>query len=382
MKRIIAVLLVMTTVFLLAACSCEHSWKDATCTDPKTCTQCGISEGKALGHYYYPATCTKAETCSRCGYENGVPKEHVFVDASCTQSSYCETCDKTKGEPLGHDYVDNVCTRCEDVIMLSESCDMVLVSGSESNGDFYELVANESESYEGVRLEIGVIKNNEWLLELTTDMPFVDKDGNIYGKKTTSIYENNNLKFFYLGNGCFLCESYMENMIYNCETQQYFEKKFENKYDHVCITYNCLTNFYGTEPNYSSIHMISKDNSRVITDFINYGKTADIEILDTNKMKSSTIRIDTPEDWINIGYVYPISNGIFAVANEDAKHNKIAFFNINGEQIIKNKYSLNTTDQNICFNNGKCSFDILNENNKPYSISIDRTGRVLSSTEI
>ena len=31
---------------------CTHEWVDATCTDPKTCTLCGATEGSALGHTY------------------------------------------------------------------------------------------------------------------------------------------------------------------------------------------------------------------------------------------------------------------------------------------------------------------------------------------
>lgn len=31
---------------------CAHSWQDATCTEPKTCTICGATEGEANGHSY------------------------------------------------------------------------------------------------------------------------------------------------------------------------------------------------------------------------------------------------------------------------------------------------------------------------------------------
>ena len=37
---------------------CDHSWTDATCTAPKTCTLCGETEGSALGHSYVSGTCT------------------------------------------------------------------------------------------------------------------------------------------------------------------------------------------------------------------------------------------------------------------------------------------------------------------------------------
>lgn len=40
-----------------------HSWKDATCTSPKTCTRCGATQGSALGH-----TDSNGDGyCDRCG---------------------------------------------------------------------------------------------------------------------------------------------------------------------------------------------------------------------------------------------------------------------------------------------------------------------------
>lgn len=35
-----------------------HSYKDATCTAPKTCTKCGATEGKAAAHSYSNGACT------------------------------------------------------------------------------------------------------------------------------------------------------------------------------------------------------------------------------------------------------------------------------------------------------------------------------------
>ena len=65
---------------------------------------------------------------------------------------------------------------------LSKSCDMVLASGYDGD-DYYQLVANETEDYNGVKDELGVIKNNEWLLKPTLDMPFVNDDGSMKGVK-------------------------------------------------------------------------------------------------------------------------------------------------------------------------------------------------------
>lgn len=35
---------------LLSGCGCEHEWTEVTCTAPKTCIQCGETEGENLAH--------------------------------------------------------------------------------------------------------------------------------------------------------------------------------------------------------------------------------------------------------------------------------------------------------------------------------------------
>ena len=50
-----------------------HVWLDATCTEPKTCIECGTMEGEPLGHDMQPATTDVPSTCSRCGYTEGEP---------------------------------------------------------------------------------------------------------------------------------------------------------------------------------------------------------------------------------------------------------------------------------------------------------------------
>ena len=39
----------------------EHSWTEATCTMPKTCTVCGETEGEALGHQWSEADNTNLD---------------------------------------------------------------------------------------------------------------------------------------------------------------------------------------------------------------------------------------------------------------------------------------------------------------------------------
>jgi len=88
-------LFIVFSIFLLTGCNLLHShkFKDATCTEPKTCIKCGETEGKALGHKYTKETCTDAKICKVCGH--------------------------TEGESLGHTTDIGKCTRCNQYVNLS-----------------------------------------------------------------------------------------------------------------------------------------------------------------------------------------------------------------------------------------------------------------------
>ena len=65
---------------------CGHEWVDANCTTPKTCSVCGLTEGRELKHRWTAATCTSPQTCSVCQETEGTadPDAHNYVDGICT----------------------------------------------------------------------------------------------------------------------------------------------------------------------------------------------------------------------------------------------------------------------------------------------------------
>ncbi len=101
----------------------EHSFAEATCTAPKTCSTCGATEGDPLGHTGGTATCTDKAVCTRCEQPYGDPLGHnedatstdakyIKTNASCTAAAvYYKSCSRcgaagtatfTSGDPAPH----------------------------------------------------------------------------------------------------------------------------------------------------------------------------------------------------------------------------------------------------------------------------------------
>lgn len=84
MKRIFSLILALAMVFLLCGCCIIHKWEDATCTEPKTCSKCGKTEGAALGHDF-----SKWETETEPTY---------LIEG--LQTRECKTCGETEEEAI------------------------------------------------------------------------------------------------------------------------------------------------------------------------------------------------------------------------------------------------------------------------------------------
>ncbi len=121
---------------------CEHSFTDNDCTNPPTCTKCGMIEGMPEGHVlpneyscttsavclecgvevapskvfhdFADATCGKPRICKLCGVSRGEPTgKHDWWAASCTNPKMCKVCYKTEGKAQGHSTPNGYCTRCK-----------------------------------------------------------------------------------------------------------------------------------------------------------------------------------------------------------------------------------------------------------------------------
>ncbi len=88
----------------------DHTWVDATCTAPKTCSVCGETEGVVLGHTGGTATCLDKAVCERCGEGYGQALGHTYADnATCTEAKTCTSCGI---EDIGHYVFGAQCNIC------------------------------------------------------------------------------------------------------------------------------------------------------------------------------------------------------------------------------------------------------------------------------
>lgn len=107
MKKLLLLTILVLCMALLTGCFCKHeTWHDATCETPKTCAECGETEGEALGHVWLAATCETPKTCEQCGLTDGEAKGHAWVDATCETPKTCTNCSLTEGDALGHAWQD------------------------------------------------------------------------------------------------------------------------------------------------------------------------------------------------------------------------------------------------------------------------------------
>lgn len=92
-KTTLLFLSALLCLLMLTGCECKHTWTDADCLTAKTCTECGVVEGEALGHDWKAATCDAPETCSRCSETQGEALEHIMGKWGFTDSTMVRACE-------------------------------------------------------------------------------------------------------------------------------------------------------------------------------------------------------------------------------------------------------------------------------------------------
>lgn len=82
-----------------------HNWHEATCTAPKTCDRCSVTEGATMGHSWKEANCTEPKTCNNCGLLEGEANGHTWWSlGACTDPTECTVCGAIKDSDYKHVY--------------------------------------------------------------------------------------------------------------------------------------------------------------------------------------------------------------------------------------------------------------------------------------
>ena len=88
-----------------------HTWSNATCDAPKTCSVCGATEGEALGHSYVRECDTN---CSVCGEKTRPDAVHVSNAYACCEGICVYGCGTVMPASAAHTY-QNACDADCDV---------------------------------------------------------------------------------------------------------------------------------------------------------------------------------------------------------------------------------------------------------------------------
>lgn len=246
---------------------------------------------------------------------------------------------------------------------LSKTCDMLLCSGYNGN-DYYELVANQIDRYPDSTFEIGVLKNNEWLVPLSPENPFINDNGWWVGAE----YQNEPGEFKYMGKGCFyyMHERGYPEIVYNPETKISFEVQGLEQQSVHRPTDGYTKNYTKLMSDNYEILAWSSGGKRAFTYFnLLTGETKEIPI---------TFYTTWP-------MVARISEGVFLARVDKATW---GFYDINGNCVIDlSQYSFVLEIENInIFKNGTYTFKVRNSSNIYFHITIDKTGKVLSQEKV
>ncbi len=284
-------------------------------------------------------------------------------DLQVTENTNLSTTTKVTDATTTTEVTDTTTTKAPK--KLSEDCDMILCTGYDGE-DYYELVANQVDNYPRSSILVGVIKNNTWLIELSSQSPFLNEDS---WWKTSQYYEKIQDKFIYLDEGCFL----MKN---------------DGIDDYHSVIYKPDTNI-SFEVAKMSISIYYSDYSKIINDnkFIAVSTDWKLTVYDMSTGNSDEIKGFFSDDSIHLpDSLQGISDGLFYARGDTSTWSWSysdnvqyeGFFDLNGNMIIDlSNYSISKSNDYL-FAQGKYTMTVRNENGVNFDITFDSSGQIVS----
>ena len=194
-----------------------HDWEDADCDTPKTCKVCGLTEGEALGHDWADATCSAPKTCKVCGATDGKALEHVWKDATCDAPKTCKACNATEGEKLSHHYGDWEILTPPTEEAPGEKKKVCTLCGNEITEEIPKIVFTTlplNEKTEGIKILGERHAKNASYITMDWSCSGIELNINLYN--TSSV--------FFLANAASSCyfKAYVDGVAYKNGTSEYF----------------------------------------------------------------------------------------------------------------------------------------------------------------
>ncbi|MBR4880652.1 MAG: hypothetical protein IKU19_01890, partial [Clostridia bacterium] len=183
---------------------CEHEFSEAACAEAETCAKCGLVKGLAKGHRVTNYNCSTPAFCLDCGSAVAASKIfHSFADATCTAPRTCTLCGLTRGEALGHKWsaatctVPKTCTVCNVTEGTPISHKGMNGICNYCGGEFFESFYDKAIYY--------IRQNGTYYAETNA---YTVGNVNEYGGTTVSYYEND--KVFAINNFYFYEDGYVD----------------------------------------------------------------------------------------------------------------------------------------------------------------------------
>ena len=200
MKNALTFTLCLVMIVFLSACGHQHDWQEATCSSPKVCTECGVTEGEALPHTWKDATCEEPRTCSICGIEQGEPNGHDWQEATCQHPEQCAVCSSTRNSILG-DHTCNSWMEIVDPTCTSEGYKKgTCVNCGQEFTVILEMVAHNFGEWETVK-ETSCIESGEKKqtcidcgYEITEEVPIIEHNLGEWAISKNAVYNENGVK--------------------------------------------------------------------------------------------------------------------------------------------------------------------------------------------
>lgn len=268
--------------------------------------------------------------------------------------------------------------------LLREQCDVVLCSGYDTNGNYYELVGTQRETSTSFEIKLGVIKNNKWLMPLSNDFCFISDDGLIHTSyEGDDLYEStqyvtySTFHFIDIGGFVLYKRSYgdtqwdkIDELVYlNCNTQQHITLSDEYSLGYGITEYDERTEHVALNTDNGNIILHTSTNLGSYS-YPNY--VYDWYLLDINTMNIKKLCSNVSIHPFTYCY---LSEGL--ILAED-----FCFYNKKMEKVLDISDMNAKYDQTIVFENGTCRFKAENSLGTEFWVTIDKTGKVLSEEQI